>query len=134
MEDETCIFRVALSAAAMSNFNLHWVAHIKQQINYIKNLRNNFPGLYDYYYERNQPTWNHNMMAQHYRNVIADIAQEFDDFKLPREVYEDISWVGLRVIENFENSVAWDKLSSSDKIRIQKNIDNYFRNGVSDCK
>jgi len=38
----------------------------------IDNLRNDLPWIYNYYYDRFQPGWNHDMMAQHYIGVIAD--------------------------------------------------------------
>ena len=126
------IFRKMLSAAQAGDLDPDNMTQ-QQQITYIQSLKDNFPGLYDYYYMRNNPTWNHNMMAQHYRNIIADIIEEFNNGSLSRQIYEDISWVGLRVIENFENSVAWDNLSEIDKTRIQKNINDYFRNGTKNC-
>lgn len=45
----------------------------QQQTNYVNSLKDNFPGLYDYFLVRYKPTWNHEMMANHYRTTIADI-------------------------------------------------------------
>ena len=79
------IFRKMFSAA--QNNNLDPANMIRQQqIDYVNSLKDNFPGIYDYYIERYRPNWNHNMMAQHYRNTIADIVQEFDNNSLPRSV------------------------------------------------
>ena len=64
------IYRKMLSAAQKGDLDPANMSP-QEQVNYINNLRNDFPGLYDYYYDRYKPTWNHNMMAQHYRSAIA---------------------------------------------------------------
>ena len=131
------IFRKMFSAA--QNNNLDPANMIRQQqIDYVNSLKDNFPGIYDYYIERYRPNWNHNMMAQHYRNTIADIVQEFDNNSLPRSVYEDISWAGLRIIDNpnisgSESSIAWSNLDSQEKSRIISNVSKYFHNGTQNC-
>lgn len=127
------IFRKMLSAAQRGDLDPDNMTR-QQQLNYVQSLKDNFPGIYDYYYKRSHPSWNHNMMAQHYRDVIADIAEEFDNKKLSRTEYEDVAWAGLRVIENFTNSIAWDNLSASDKSRVEKNLQKYFLNGPNNCK
>jgi len=76
-------------------------------------------------------------MASHYRGIIADIAQTFDN-SFDRQVYEDIAWAGLRIINNpetggSETSIAWDNLSPQEKSRVISNISNYFHNGAKDC-
>jgi len=126
------IFRKMLSAAQTGNLDPDNMTQ-EQQVNYVESLRDNFPGLYDYYYIRHHPTWNHNLMAQHYRSTIADIAQEFDNSNLSRQIYEDIAWAGLRVLENMNNSIAWDNLSSTEQQRISNNLSNTFVNGSSNC-
>lgn len=126
------IYRKMLSAAQTGNLDPDNMTQ-EQQVNYVESLRDNFPGLYDYYYERHQPTWNHDMMAQHYISTIADIAQEFDNSNLSRQVYEDIAWAGLRVLEDMNNSVAWDNLSPTEQQRITNNLSNTFINGSSNC-
>ncbi len=65
-------------------------------------------------------------MAQHYRSTIADIAQQFDDNTQERQVYEDIAWAGLRILENGINSIAWDNLSTTEQQRILTNLSNFF--------
>lgn len=77
----------------------------QQQIDYVNSLRENFPGIYDYYIERYKPPWNHKMMAQHY---IDDIADGIDNHQLSRQIYEDIAWAGLRKLEDLNSSTAWD--------------------------
>ncbi|CAM1363933.1 hypothetical protein [Tenacibaculum xiamenense] len=131
------IFRKMLSAAQRGDLDPDNMTQ-QQQIDYINNLRNNFPGIYDYYVDRYRSTWNHNLMAQHYISTIADIVGEFDNNTLTRQVYEDIAWAGLTIINNpntggSEISVAWNNLSPDEKSRINSNISNYFTNGTSDC-
>lgn len=108
------IFRKMLSAAQQGDLNLGQYT-TQNRINYMNSLRNDFPGLFDYYWKRYHPTWNHNLMSQHYRNTIADIAQEFDNSSLSRQVYEDIAWAGLRILEDGSNSIACDNLSHSEQ-------------------
>ena len=131
------IYRKMLSAAQKGDLDPNNMTR-QEQINYVNSLKNNFPGIYDYYIERWRPTWNHNLMAQHYISVIADAIEQFDKSSLPRQVYEDISWAGLRIIENpqtngTEISIAWNNLNSSEKSRITSNLNTYFTNGKQDC-
>lgn len=131
------IFRKMLSAAQQGDLNAGQYT-TQNRISYINSLRNNFPGIYDYYIERYRPTWNHNLIAQHYTSTIADIVEEFDNNSLSRQVYEDIAWAGLRIINNpvtngTETSIAWDNLSPVEKSRVTSNLSNYFQNGTKNC-
>lgn len=126
------IFRKMLAAAQTGDLDPNNMTQ-QEQIDYVNSLINDFPGIYDYYIDRYQPTWNHDMMAQHYGSVIADIIEEFDNQRLSRQVYEDVSWAGLRILENLNNSIAWDGLTSSEQARITNNLSNFFHNGTSTC-
>lgn len=126
------IFRKLLSAAQKGDLNSNQYT-TQERIDYVNSIRNNFPGLYDYYLKRYRPTWNHNLMAQHYRSIIADIVQQFDNNNHTRQVYEDIAWAGLRILEDKSNSVAWDNLSTPEQQRILLNLTNIFHNGVKNC-
>ncbi|GAA4891048.1 hypothetical protein GCM10023311_14200 [Flaviramulus aquimarinus] len=127
------IFRKMLSAAQRGDLDPVNMTQ-KEQIIYVNSLRNDFPGIYDYYIQRYKPTWNHNQMASHYRGTIADILEEFDNSDKSRQVYEDLSWVGLRILENGVTSIAWDSLIKSEKDRVLSNFNTYFFNGTSNCK
>ncbi|CAA9203742.1 hypothetical protein FLA105534_04924 [Flavobacterium bizetiae] len=105
----------------------------QQQVNYINSMKDNFPGLYDYYYKRYKPTWNHEMMANHYRSTIANVIQQFDNNRLPRSTYEAVSWVGLGKLDNNITSIAWDNLSIEEKNKITNLINENFYNGPSNC-
>ncbi len=128
------IFRKMLSAAQLGTLlpdssNMT----IKQQTDYVKSLKNNFPGLYEYYFTRYKPTWNHEMMANHYRSTIADVIQEFDNNRLPRSTYEAVAWLGLGKLETNTSTIAWEKLSVEQKAVINALIKENFYNGPSTC-
>jgi hypothetical protein len=128
------IFRKMLSAAQLGTLlpdssNMT----IKQQTDYVKSLKNNFPGLYEYYFTRYKPTWNHEMMANHYRTTIADVIQEFDNNRLPRSTYEAVAWLGLGKLETNTSTIAWEKLSVEQKAVINALIKENFYNGPSTC-
>lgn len=127
------IFRKMLSAAKIGSLEDVNNLNAQQQTNYVNSLKNNFPGLFDYYYNRYKPTWNHEMMANHYRNTIADIIQQFDNNRLPRSTYEAITWVGLGKLDTNLTTIAWDNLSLDEKAAINLLIRDNFYNGPSNC-
>lgn len=126
------IFRKLLSAAQKGDLNSTMTAD--EQNNYVISLYHNFPGLYDYYMKRYTPNWSHNMMASHYRKVIADLIQVFDNYRLSRSIYEDIAWAGLKEWDNHPPTPAWAALPQSDKNRINAAIQNHFHNGPNNCR
>ncbi|MGQ3676856.1 hypothetical protein [Tenacibaculum discolor] len=126
------IFRKMLSAAQRGDLNTSSMT-TQQAENYVNSLKDNFPGLYDYYIERWHPTWNHSMMATHYRTIIADIIQSFDNNRFPRSTYESIAWAGLGEIENNQSTVAWQNLTSTEQQAITDMLNKYFFNGTSNC-
>lgn len=106
---------------------------VQQQTNYVNSLKDNFPGLYDYYADRYKPTWNHEMMATHYRNTIADVIQQFDNNRLPRSTYEALAWVGLGKLDKDITTIVWDNLSPEEKEVIEALIRDNFYIGPSNC-
>lgn len=126
------IFRKMLSAAQLGNLDPQNMT-VEQQTNYVNSLKNNFPGLYDYYADRYKPTWNHEMMANHYRGTIADIIQKFDNNRLPRSTYEAVAWVGLGKLGKDTTTIAWDNLKPEEKKVIEALIRDDFYNGPSNC-
>lgn len=72
---------------------------------FISSLRNDFPGLYDYYsrFFYNRPEGipvgdpQHNLMASHFRDVIKSALKEFDPTQ-PEEIYDSLSWTDLWVL------------------------------------
>jgi hypothetical protein len=57
----------------------------EENINFVNSLRDNFPGLYDYYYARDYNQFN----AQHIDPQLQ-IYQTFDNNTFPRQIYEDL--------------------------------------------
>jgi hypothetical protein len=129
------IYRKMLSAAKIGTLmpdSSNMTA--QQQVNYINSMKNNFPGLYDYYYKRYKPTWNHEMMANHYRSTIADIIQQFDNKRLSRSTYEAVAWLGLGKLDTNVTTIAWDNLSPEQKASMTKLINEHFYKGPANCK
>ena len=105
----------------------------RQGENYINSLKDNFPRLYDYYWNRNHPTSNHDMMASHYRSTIADMLQQFDNFRLPRSAYENLAWAGLGKIEKNQETIAWQNLTETEKTIITNLLNQHIFSGSSSC-
>ena len=89
-----------------------------------------YPGIFDYYTRYGRNGFQHQQMATHYRQTIANILQEYDtgrpvpDGQQPAQLYMDLAWEGL----NHSNIVAWTRQSSSEKMRIRGVISNYINN------
>jgi len=128
------IYRKMLSAAQIGTLTPDGSnMTAQQQVNYINSMKDNFPGLYDYYFKRYKPTWNHEMMANHYKGIIADVIQQFDNNRLPRSTYEAVSWVGLGKLYSNITTIAWDNLSLEEQNKINNLINDNFYNGPSNC-
>lgn len=126
------IFRKMLSAAQRGDLNTATMT-TQESVDYVESLREHFPQLYEYYWEKYRPTWNHNLMADHYRNSIAKIIEDFDDGRLSVETYKSLAWVGLGKIENNQTTTAWDNLTLTQQQAIESIIDQHFFNGPIDC-
>lgn len=123
-----------LAKSASSEFeHLNFDEIMQEKINGSNQLKNNFPGLYDYYEKRWKPTWNHEMMANHYRSTIADIIQQFDNNRLSRSTYEAVAWLGLGKLDTNVTTIAWDNVSPEQKAEITKLINEHFYKGPTNC-
>lgn len=97
-------------------------------------LKDNYPGLYDYYmrYKFNIPLGQtptepqHEAMAMHYRSIIEQVLREYDN-SLPQSLYQALAWEGLK------NTIAWNKLSSTEKTNIDTIIANFESSNIN-CK
>lgn len=89
--------------------------------------------MYDYYWARNYPSFNHNMMAIYYRFIIADMLQKFEKYRLPRSVYENLAWAGLGELTAGKKTIAWDNLSITEQNQIKSVWNQYFFNGAKTC-
>ncbi|MCZ8329743.1 MAG: hypothetical protein O9282_00370 [Flavobacterium sp.] len=119
------IFRKLLSCANLPNLNFNNYS-TEEWKNFIISLKDNYPGLYDYYlrYFFNVPSSQpvsdeqHQLMAQHYRTIIVNALKEYDNTK-PESLYQALAWEGLK------NTVAWNNLSTTEKNNINTIINNF---------
>lgn len=141
------IFRKLLSCANLPNLNTNDYTDLEWR-NYITSLHNNFPGLYDYYirYVYNIPigqqatSIQHELMAQHYREIIIQTMQQFDNTQTP-EIYNALSWTGLMgegdlnpttgLLTN--STIAWQNIPQAQRLQILS-ISNNFLTTEEPCQ
>lgn len=97
---------------------------IQQQKNYVLSIKDNFPGIYDYM--RRYKGWQHEQMAEHYRDVMIDIMKSYGGDTWDDQIYSDLSWEGLK------STSSWSSLSSAEKARIEGVIDTFIKNYNND--
>lgn len=127
------MFRKLLSVAQAPDLNYPGYT-LEDWRNYVTNLKDDYPGLYDYYFRyewgvssgENPTSAQHQAMAEHYRDLIEDALREFNG-SLTDEIYEALAWQGLK------NTVAWNNLSYSEKYGIENTILN-FENSNPPCQ
>lgn len=131
------IFRKLMSCAGMPHVNFHNYSQAQFQ-QYMVTLKNNFPGLFDYYlryaYETQNPSgFQHQQMAQHYRNIIAQALKQFDGNSQPESAYQALAWEGLMGTGPFNSAtqlpefptVAWQNTPLNERIAIRNLITTY---------
>lgn len=105
----------------LSEAGKHYIPWTKD---FIESIRNDFPGLSDYYarYEfgdgEEVGVSQHEQMAQHYRETIVDVLKKIDNTNHQDSFYEAIAWKGLK------STVAWEELSSREKLSINEKLNN----------
>jgi len=98
-------------------------------------IKDDYPGLYDYYIRwfnnipvgMNATTAQHQMMAQHYRDIISQAISEYDNNQHSQAIYDALAWQGLM------NTIAWNNFSQSEKNQIIQTINN-FENNNPNCQ
>lgn len=124
------MYRKLLSSAQLPHVN--WQQYTNTQWrNFIYNLRNNYEGLHSYYerYYFNNPnptSPQHNIMAQHYRDMVKEAIKDFDNNQNTDEFYDALSWIGLK------NTVAWNN-PNINQTNINNIITNAIANESKDC-
>ncbi|SMO85044.1 hypothetical protein [Gracilimonas mengyeensis] len=125
------MYRKLLSIAQKPN--LRYTEYTPEEwLAFAHGLRNNFEGLYHYYYkfrwgipEGEEPTSaQHEAMADHYRNQIINALTDFDNTK-SQSTYEHLSWIGLT------NTTAWKNLSSTEQDSIKFRVNKFQLNEPS---
>lgn len=107
---------------------------------FIESMENDYPGLYDYYmrYYYDMPNGvplgdpMHEMMAQHYRTIIENALREYDN-SYPDDVYEALSWVGLKGKGNLDASTgltpsstkAWEAVPLSERLYLNQKYEDF---------
>ena len=96
----------------------------------------NFPGILDYY-TRYVKQWQHQLMAEHYINIISSALAKFDNNQSSTQYYKDIAWSGLEGYYdsnyNIVYTTAYKELSQSDKQRINDSKNHLKQNGKILC-
>jgi len=91
-----------------------------------------YPGMLDYYTRYGVNGFQHQQMAQHYRQTIADVLKQFDNALHSDQFYLDLAWEGL----NHSNINAWNNIiSQSERDRIDNTIKNFIKqNNNENCQ
>jgi|GEM_PF-2687302 len=120
------INRILLTCSNLPHVNTENMTDAQWKI-YIKNMHDNFSSLYNYYVKYqakvSTPTpYQHEYMAQIYRNAIKEALKQYDGNQHSEDFYETISWFGLR------GTTAWNNLSQLERDNINTSLQNIYRN------
>lgn len=86
-----------------------------------------YPDIYDYFVRYGIGNMQHEQMSAHYIDTMAKLLQDFDEGQHSFQFYQDLSWEGLM------GTSYYNKLSSSDKQRIENTIKELRVNGNKKC-
>jgi len=103
--------------------------------------QDDFPGIYDYF-RRFYKNWQHEQMAAHYINTIAQGLSLFDGANQSLSYYKDISWIGLWKVKDKNTSdpndwietQAWKSLTAQEKNRIKNVISKFKSTQNKNCQ
>jgi hypothetical protein len=142
------IYRKLLSCSRLPHVNVGKMSDSQWQI-YINNLKNNFPTLFDYYmrYLYNVPANQqvsdpqHELMAQHYRQIVVQVLKQYDGNAHSDEFYNALAWIGLMGEGEFPidsptglppvPSVAWKNVPQSQRLQILSIYKDFLNTNVS---
>ncbi|SEA77275.1 hypothetical protein, partial [Psychroflexus halocasei] len=109
---------------------------------FIQSLRNDFPGLQDYYTRwwldtngQSPTNVQHELMAQHYRETISSFLMQFDN-SLTQDQADALAWAGLMgngLIDEstglpVNTTVAWSNVSQSQRLIILNRYQSFINN------
>lgn len=118
------IYRMLLSCSTLPNVNTQNMTD-EQWVSYLKNMKNNFNELYKLYsqYQLNTKTpkeFQHQYMADKYRNVIKLVLKQYDSNAHSEEFYDTISWFGLK------ETTAWQNLLQDQRDQINTSLQKIY--------
>lgn len=125
----------ALIASDPEASSLKWTTQAQFDA-FLNSLKNKYFGIF-YYYTRfdfgiptdDEPNeWQHQQMAQHYRDVIIEVLTDYDP-SLTAQEKEDLSWLGL----NEANIRAWQNMGSREQRKIINRIKQIRENFENEC-
>lgn len=119
------INRILLTCSKLPNVNTQNMTDNQWAI-YLKNIQNDFPKLYKYYeqYQLNTKTpteYQHEYMAERYRNVIKLALKQYDSNTHSEEFYNTLSWFGLK------DTSAWTNLSQAQRDQINNSLQKIYQ-------
>jgi len=120
------VFRKMLSAAQFGNLDPDNMTP-QQQLDFVYNLHNNFDGIWDYYVDRWREDWGHQLMAEHYIDIIVSAVSEYDNNSHSLDTYKALAWVGLY------DTIAWNNLLPEQQEAHENNLQNYIDNATDIC-
>jgi hypothetical protein len=120
------INRILLTCSKLPNVNTQNMTDA-QWVSYLKNMQNNFFSLYELYVKYQSKTnapnpYQHQYMAQKYRNVIKEVLKQYDGNQHSEDFYDTISWFGLK------GTTAWNNLSQAERDQINVSLQNIYQN------
>lgn len=126
----------AVRAAEISSNNLNWRdwPNGTDFGDFIESLENKYFGIFDYYTRYRIPVgnnpndWQHEQMAQHYRDVIKQALTDYDS-TLTNAQKEALSWIGL----NEANIKAWQNLAQPERDTISNTITQISNTFSDEC-
>ena len=132
------MWRKLLSLANEGDLNYDGWSKTQQQ-NFVNSIRNNFPGIYDFY-RRYATNWQHEQMAAFYRSSIENALKNFDG-SYSNDVYEALAWVGLRGEGGIDyttgltvnSTTAWENLDQERRLELI-DLNEMFKESNPNCQ
>lgn len=88
---------------------------------------------------QHKKNWDHEQMAEYYRETIAYGLKQFDNAQHADAFYDALAWEGLSEIKDANNNheriytQAWQRLTTEERNQIVQIIINEKTNGSKQC-